>query len=297
MNRQGLETTPPDQWRPACHKARLLAWLLDVSVAICGATAVAVWAAGDQITELFIANASGYQLAGILAVPAIVNGMLLATTQKSAGLAAMELMMVCNDGESLSASNIVRRLAALPVVLVTGGVLGLLPLFSNNRRTVGDFISGTRIVEQPRFGRRIAFDSWRIFQCHFRWVVPICLVVFIGAGILLDSKSTNKEAMMNGSLVALVVGSIASIIVAVFLVRSTRVVLTETGVVRSGLFGWQRRVITWDQFHTVRINPGRVCSYLGVDLVDRRRLRIPLETATAKATVLNLQQKGVTIQF
>ena len=132
---------------PACPSARLAAWLIDTGITLALLVGTVYWTSHQLSIERFLLTADYRQLAIVLLVPTAIQLMILSVTGKTIGMFSMDLQILQADGESATLSNMLRRPLGLIAIAVTGGLIALLPFLNEHRKTIGDLLSGTRVVE------------------------------------------------------------------------------------------------------------------------------------------------------
>ncbi len=200
------------------------------------------------------------------------------------------------SGECIEFSNSLRRPFGLIGLLATAGIAILLPFLNDRRRTIGDYLSGTRVIESCAPGQRVSYDAWRIFRRVLKPLAPVTAAVSI-AMFLIYSGSGPKKAVL---LDALLIASVATLLIATMMagikVKVSRVRITPKGIQRSGWFGWKQKLIGWNDIDFARLRMKRVCSYFELHRRNRRQFKVPMEHDSAQLTVNALAANGIRIE-
>lgn len=281
---------------PACPGSRTAAWLIDAAISI-GLIALSMFVgAGTWNIEEFVLQTSYAQLGVIALLVTMSQVLCMSLFACTAGMALCELVITKPDGSKPSPLNYVRRPLGLVLIIGTVGVIVVLPLFMDSRSTIGDLISGTRVIEQPAPGRKVAYQAWRVFRLILKPVGVLSFVVCLAAFLIYQEKDANKDIVLDAVLVASMFSLLVSSIIAVLKVRFSRVRLTQDGIQRAGIFGWSSNVINWDEIDHSRIVARRHFPYFEIHRRNRRRFRVPMETDLVTLTVQALMANGIRIE-
>jgi uncharacterized RDD family membrane protein YckC len=244
----------------------------------------------------FILQTNYSQLGVLVCVPVIVHAIAASMLNATPGMYLMDVQLIQDNGENIEFSNVLRRPLGALVMLLTLGLAAFVPFLNDRRRTVGDWLSGTRVIEEVAPGRRISFSAWRIFRSTLRYLGPISAAGAIALLLASKSEGPNKAILLDAVLIAATVTLLAATLIAAVKVRLSRVRLSPRGIQRSGWLGWKRKLVAWADLDYARIRPGRLFSYFEVHRHDRRHFRIPVEHDTAQLTASTLVTNGVRIE-
>ena len=281
---------------PACHSALLVAWLIDASIS-CGVMAVVVFRYSGRVDAYdFILQTNYVQVLVLIGAPLIVYWLFLLTSQRSAGMYAMDLQLLQDNGENIEFSNALRRPLGLIGVFVTAGLAVLLPFMNDRRRTICDYVSGTRIVESLAPVYRVSYDAWRIFRRVLKPLAPVSVAASIGLLLINSGGGPNKAVLLDALLIAATATLLLATLVAGIKVKISRVRLTPNGIQRSGWLGWRRNLIGWEDIDFARLRVRRVCSYFEVHRHNRGQFKVPMEHDSAQLTMNALNVNGIRIE-
>ena len=281
---------------PASPSARLGAWFVDVSIAIALMLVVMYrYSGGFDVLE-FVLQTNYPQLLVLFGLPLFVHIVATTSLGASLGMYAMDLEIVQDCGKPVTLTNAMRRPLGLLVTCLTGGLAAALPFVDAHRRTVGDMLSGIRVVDAPGQGRRIAYDAWRLFRSSLRMVAPVTIAIAIAALLIRKDGGPNKTIVLDALLLAGTLTLLIASLVAVLRTKLTRVRLSAHGIQRSGWFGWKKGVVGWQDIDFARYRHARLCPYFEVHRHNRRRFRVPVEHDTAQLTAGTFANFGVRIE-
>jgi len=275
---------------------RLGAWLIDVSLTIAVMLLVMYRYSGGIDAREFVLQTNYTQLVVLLGVPFIAHIVFMSSLGASVGMCAMDLMLVKDNSEPVAFSNLLRRPLGILGLFATAGLAAALPFLNDGRRSLGDVMSGTRVIESPAPGRRIAYDTWRLFKSSLRALAPVTVAAAIALLLLNKSAGPNKTIFLDALLLAGITTLLLASLSSVLRSKLTRVRLTPSGIQRSGLFGWRKGVIAWSDIDFARYRHARVCPYLELHRHNYKRFRVPIEHDTAQLTVHALTTYGVRIE-
>jgi uncharacterized RDD family membrane protein YckC len=272
------------------------AWLIDASLTASLMLFVMYRYSGSIDVFEFVLQTNYTQLAVLVGVPLLVHVVAMSSLQASVGMYVMDLMLLQDDGDSVSLSHAVRRPLGIIGFFACCGITAALPYMNDRRRTLGDMLSGTRVVETPAAGRRIAYDTWRLFKSSSRGLAPVAVAGAIALLLLSKHEGPNKTVVLDALLLAGTATLLFATLAAVLRTKLTRVRLTERGIQRSGWLGWKKGVVGWGEIDFARYRPARLCPYFEVHRHDRRRFRVPIEHDTAQLTAGAFAAFGVRIE-
>lgn len=251
---------------------------------------------GFDIVE-FVLQTNYTQIAVLLGFPLILQLVAMSALQGTIGMYATDLVIVQHeDGEAAGLTNMLRRPLGVLGFVGTAGFAAFLPYMNDRRRTIGDVLSGTRVIEEPAPGRRIAYDTWRLFKASMRGLMPVSVAGAIALLLLSKQDGPNKTILLDALLLAGTATMMLASLGAALRTKLSRVRLTETGVQRSGWLGWKRRIIEWDDIDFARVQPAKLCPYFEVHRYNHRSFRIPIEHDTAQLAAIALASNGVRIE-
>lgn len=282
---------------PACISTRLTAWLLD-----CCATGVLVaggmlWLAGTTDIREFIAQTTYAQLGILLGLTLGAHLLVMGTTGRTIGMWPTELQFIQAEGDPVEWGNILRRPLGVVLLPLSLALLGIVPLLNEHRRTLGDYVSGTRVIESIASGSKISFDTWRVFKGLLRPLAPITLALAIAALLLTKGRDLpNKVIFLDAVTVALIGTLVIATVITALKVKLSRVRVDKRGIFRSGVLGWKRRPIEWGEIDHARVLPGRLFSYFEVYKTNRRKFRVPLELNVAQLMANEFVRNGVRLE-
>jgi hypothetical protein len=173
---------------------------------------------------------------------------------------------------------------------------GLIPFMNEHRRTVGDYISGTRVVESMALGRRVSYDAWRIFKTILRPVAPISLAIAIAFLLLKKGGESNKTVLLDAVVIAATGTVLLATAIAAIKVKISRVRVSPKGVQRSGWLGWSSRLVEWDDMDYAQIRPRKLFPCFEIHKNNHGTFSIPLEHNSAQYTAGALLTNGVRIE-
>lgn len=281
---------------PACMSARLTAWLIDLAVTIGLMAAVMIGFTGTADVRTVLLTVSYPQLAAVLAVPVIFHTLLIGATSRTVGLALADLQFIQGEGDGIEWSNAIRRPLAVLTLPVSIALLCVVPLLGEHRRTIGDFISGTRVIESPVPGVKVSYDAWRVFKGLLKPTAPFAFATALVGFLVLKDGGANKDVFLDALVVALIFTLLTTTVIAAVKVRSTRVRLTPTGIMRSGLLVWSNETVRWTDIDFARFRPRRLFHYFELHRKNRQRFKVPLENNAARLMADALTANGIRIE-
>lgn len=252
--------------------------------------------AGTANVDAFLLQTSYTELGWIALGATAAHVAWLSLFGSSPGMGLCELTLVRPDGRPPTLSNYVRRPLGLLLLVATCGLVILLPIVTDSRATVGDLLSGTRLIERPAPGRKVAYQAWRVFRVVLKPVGVLSFVAALATFLIFEEKQANKDIVLDAMLVASAFSLLVSSLVAMIKVRFSRVRLTPDGIQRAGVFGWSSKVINWQDIDHSRIVPRPYFPYFEIHKRNRRRFRVPLETDLVTLTVQTLMANGIRIE-
>lgn len=268
---------------PGCTSARLTAWLIDCCATYMLVVGGMMWLGGTVDIREFIAQTTYVQLGILLTLTLGVHLVVMGISGRTIGMWPTELQFIQAEGDPVEWGNILRRPLGVLLLPLSVALLGLVPLLNEHRRTLGDYVSGTRVVESITPGSKIGFDTWRVFKGLLRPLAPVTLALTIGALLLTKSRDLpNKVIFLDAVTVALIGTLLIATVITAVKVKLTRVRVEKRGIFRSGLLGWSKRPIEWQEIDHARVIPGRMFSYFEVQKKNRRKFRVPLELHVAQ---------------
>jgi len=277
----------------ACPKARLAAWLIDAGISVALLTVTAVQLSGTWTIEAFFLQTNYQQLGLIVGAPLLFHLLFLGLCERTPGMIALELQILQDDGEIATLSNLMRRPLGLPFILATGGLVAILPWLNEQRRTIGDYLSGSRVVESLALGDRISYDAWRIFKRVAKPMAPVSLAFCLVLFLLHGRGGSNKDALLNAVVGAAMVTMLVATLIAAIKVKVTRVRLSPKGIQRAGWLGWSKKMIAWSEISYARPVLTQWFPYFEVHRRNHRQFRVPMEMDSANLTARTLVANGV----
>lgn len=281
---------------PACISARLTAWLIDTAISIGMIAGSIYWATGTMDLEAFILQSTYLQLSAVLLLPLGAQIAFMGLFQRTFGMYAVDIQLLQADGEMPSWSNVIRRPIGVVTMVGSAFLAAFVPLLNDQRRTVGDYISGSRVVESLALGRRVAYDPWRIFKSIIRPLGPIGFAVTLGLLLLSKSEGANKDVFLDAVVIAALGTLLIATLIAAVKVKVSRVRITPKGIQRSGWLGWSRNLVEWGDIDHSRIHLKRLFPYFEVHRNNKRRFKVPLEHSLAQYTAEAMMRNGVRIE-
>lgn len=280
----------------ACISARLTGWLIDAAITI-GIMAVAMHVLADTMdVQEFILQSTYGQLAIVLLAPYSFHVYMLGTTDRTLGMYAVDTQVLETNGELPTWNQAFRRPLGLIPLMASGGLLGLAPLLNEHRRGTGDWASGTRVVESLAMGRKVSYDTWRIFKALIKPMGPICLAICIAVLLIQNNGDVrNKDVFIDALVLASILTLAVTTLIAAIKVKTTRVRFTPFGILRSGWFGWAN-VVPWDEMETFIIKNNRHYPHLIVRKSNNKAFRVPLEMHQSQFAMEQLAINGVRVE-
>lgn len=280
----------------ACISTRLTAWLIDAAITI-GTMAVTMYVLADTVNvQEFILQSTYGQLAIVVLAPYLIHVYMIGTTDQSFGMYALDTQVLGKNGDLPAWNQAFRRPLGLIPLIASGGLLGLAPLLNEHRRGVGDWASGTRVVESLAMGRKVSYDTWRIFKALIKPMGPICLALCIAGLLILNAGEVrNSEVLVDALVLASILTLAITTLIAAIKVKTTRVRITPFGILRSGWFGWAN-VVPWEDMETFIIRNARHYPHLIVRKSNNKAFRVPLEQHQAQFAMDQLAINGVRIE-
>ena len=282
---------------PASASARLAAFLIDLIATGVMVMVAMGWSSGTTDLAAFIAQTHYGELGIVLGTPLIIQLVAVGLTDGTIGMWLTELRIIQAAGEPLEWGNIIRRPFGLLLLPLSVACLGLIPLLSEHRRTLGDYVSGSRVVEKPVRGEKISYDPWRVFKGLLRPLAPVSLAVALAALLLNKSAGQpNHLVLMDAVVIAATWTLIIVTLATVLIVKTSRVRIDATGVYRGSLFGWSRKGVRWQEIDHARIIPRRLLNHFEVHKTNRRRFKIPLEYNLGRLMAEEFGRHGIRIE-
>lgn len=281
----------------ACASARLVTWLIDCSATVAMVVAGMWWLGGTTEVKAFILQTNYGQLALILGVPVVVHTLVMGLSDRTIGMWATDLQLLQAEGDPVDWGNVARRPLGVLLLPLTFALLGVVPLLNEHRRTITDFISGTRVVDTVRPGQQISFDTWRIFKGLLRLLAPVSVALAIGALVLMQPSGLPVKVLLLDAVVVALTGTLLVVtLVSAGKVKLSRVRVDARGILRSGLLGWANKPVGWKEIDHARILHGPLFSYFEVYRKSRRKFRVPLERHVAQLMANEFARHGVRIE-
>ena len=273
--------------------SRYIAWLIDLFVflllMISGALVVQRgWDLGS-----FLLATSYVELAALASMSAFAIVTFTAYFWQSPGMALMDLQILpASDNEQRSVGRIFRRLLGLPVTILSP----ITALATYQHLTIGDLLSGTRVVWSVGIGKRLSYDAGRIFRTVFlRWGLIILALSFVYS-LLTKGEAKNSDLVVNAVLSALLVSTSAALFISGLVSRLTRVRLSNQGVQPSGVFAW-KKTVEWSRIDYAQVVERPLLSAVKLYLFGKRRsIRIPLEPGHIQFVADSLSNKQIRIE-
>ncbi|TVS18453.1 MAG: RDD family protein [Gammaproteobacteria bacterium] len=282
---------------PACISARLAAFLLDTAIVIVIIVGTMAWSAGTTDLAEFLSQTTYGELATVLGVPLAVQLTAIGLRNNTIGMWLAELKIVQAEGDPIEWGHVIRRPLGILTMPLSILLMGLVPALNEHRRTIGDFLSGTRVVEKPARGEKVAYDAWRVFVGVIRPMAPVSLAVALG--VLLLNKSgdyANRVVLLDAAVIAATWTLTIATMTTVLLIKASRVRIDHTGIYRGSLTGWQKKAIPWEEMDHARVIPKRMLPYFEVTKKNRRRFKVPLECHVGGLMAQEFARRGIRIE-
>lgn len=282
---------------PASLSARLAAFLIDTVIVLAAIVMAMAWSAGTTDLAQFLAQTTYGELAIVLGAPLAVQLSAMGLAGCTPGMWLAELKIVQAEGDPLEWGNIIRRPLGVLTMPLSIALLGLVPVMNEHRRTIGDFMSGTRIVEKTVRGEKVAYDAWRVFNGVFKPMAPASLAIAIA--VLLINKSgdyANRAVLLDAAVIAATWTMLIATMTTVLLIKASRVRIDSAGIYRGTLLGWKKKAIPWGEIDHARVVPKRMLSYFEVTKKNKRRFKIPLECHVGGLTAQEFARRGIRIE-
>lgn len=281
---------------PACPSARLAAWLIDTGITLALLVGTVYWTSHQLSIERFLLTADYRELAIVLLVPTAIQLMILSVTGKTIGMFSMDLQILQADGESATLSNMLRRPIGLIAIAVTGGIIALLPFLNEHRKTIGDLLSGTRVVESMALGTKVGYDPWRVFKGILKPLAPVSLAIALAALLINKNQGPNKEVLLDAVVISAIGTLIFGTVIAGVKVKTSRVRLGPKGIQRSGWLGWSKKLIPWEEVEYALFRPKPLFPCFELHKTNHGKFRVPIEHNSAQLTARELVSHGVRIE-
>lgn len=267
--------------------------MIDSAVTVATIAGLIHYLSGSTDLESFLLQANYADLLVVLGIPLGLHVVFATYSQKTFGMFALDLQIISDDAEPASWGHTIRRPLGLLVAVATVGLSALLPFLNDRSRTVGDLLSGTRVVESLAIGERISYNAWRVFKSIWKPMAPATLAVAIGVLLWNKQEGPNSEVLLDAAVLSVLVTLVVGISVSALKIKTSRVRIGPNGVVRSGLLGWSNKIIGWDEIDFVKVRPRRVFSHFEVHKKNRRTFRIPIEDNSARLAASAIADHGI----
>lgn len=277
----------------ACPSARLAAWLIDAGITVVLLAVTAVQLSGTWTIEAFFLQTNYQQLGLVVGAPFLFHLLFLGLSGRTPGMIALELQILADDGDIPTLSNLMRRPLGLPFIVASGGLVAILPWLNEQRRTIGDFLSGSRVVESLALGERISYNAWRIFKRVAKPMAPVSLALCLVLFLLSGRSGSNKDALLDAVTGAATITLLFATLIAAIKVKVTRVRLSPKGIQRAGWLGWSNKLIAWSDISYARPVITQWFPYFEVHRRNHRQFRVPMEMDSANLTARTLVANGV----
>lgn len=272
------------------------AWLIDAVITI-GLIATAMQRlAGTVDVEAFLLQTTYLQLGLVALLPYAAHVIFAGIKQCTPGMYVMDLQLLTADGEFSEWSNALRRPLGLPFLIGSGFLTALIPAMNDQRRSLADYMSGTRVVESLALGTRISYDAWRVFRNILKPLAPVSLALAIAILLFNKQGGANKAVLLDAVVLAATGTILLATLIAGIKVKVSRVRLSPKGIQRSGWLGWSDKIIPWKDIDLARVCPKRLLPYFELRRLNRRRFRVPLEGDSAQYTANALASNGVRLE-
>ena len=281
---------------PACSSSRLAAWLVDTAITVALMAGTMYYLADTTDIAEFLLQTNYTQLATVVVVPTTIHLLFMSLNCASIGMYMMDLQMVQADQSPPTASNLIRRPMSVLLLLALAFLSVFVPFLNEQRRTVGDFVSRTRVVESLAPGHKISYDVWRIFKAALKQLGPVFLALSIAVFLLNKDAGPNKDTFLRAVTSATTATLLVATIFAAMKVKVTRVRLSTVGIQRSGWFGWSGTPIKWGDIDYAQARVRGICPYFEIHKLNHRRFKVPIERSSAQLTALTLLNHGVRME-
>lgn len=281
---------------PASLSTRMAAFLLDTVIVVVAIVIAMAWSAGTTDLAQFLSQATYGELTIVLGVPLALQLGVMSLTRSTPGMWLADLTIVQAEGDPLDWGNIIRRPMGLIMMPLSIALLGLVPVMNEHRRTIGDFISGTRIVEKPARGQKVAYDSWRVFTKVIKPIAPASLAIAIAVTLMRQSRPhANRELLLDAAVIAATSTMLIAVMTTALLIKASQVRIDTSGIYRSSLLGWKKKAVSWVEIEYARVVQRSVLSYFEVTKKNKSRFKIPMECRVAGLTAYEFSRRGIRI--
>jgi len=281
---------------PACPGSRTAAWLIDASICVAVVAGTMYLTTGTTHVTAFILATNYTGLGLVVAAPALFHVLVTSSYGRSVGMMLSDLTIVSTESRPLRWTQTGRRPLGVLVMLMTCGMSLLVPLLNENRRSVADFISSSRVIERPAPGAKVSYDTWRIFKSIARPVGIVSFALAIAALLMVKKPDSNKDVLVDSFLAASTFALLVASLIAITKAKLSRVRLRPDGIQRSGWFGWSDKTIPWTDIEYSRVRPARLFPSFEIHKKNRRRFRVPMERDHIQFTAQVLVDHGVRIE-
>ncbi len=272
--------------------SRSFAWIFDVVVFALLLLAGASLINGGTDLEAFLLATNYFELGVLCLLATVVVLIFTIRYRRTPGMAVMDLQVVsASEDTELSSSKIVRRLFAFPISILSP----ISALLTHERKTVGDFISGTRVVWGVGIGKTLCYDAGGIFRVIFTRRGLIILVLSLIYSLLTKEDVPNSELVLDAFVVALLVATAGALLISGLVTRLTRVRVSDFGVQQSGLWRWGK-VVDWEHVEFAQVIPRLFLPYVKAHRRKGRAIRIPMETGHNQYLADLLHFKNIRIE-
>lgn len=283
--------------KAATVTSRTVAFLADMVIAglLIG---VGMYGTLGTIDPVDFLLATGYtELLIVLFIPAIFFCICLANGNATPGMVVADIeALTAKEHAALSWLHAALRTILWPLSVAPAG-LGLATYYVTERRqTLHDLLSGTRVVERPFMGIKVSYEPWAVLWPLTIRLGPIILTLILATLVYLSDAGTAREMLGEALTAAVLITMGVVIAVTAFRIQLSKVRMTPAGIQRSGLLGWRKRIVAWEDIDKATFKQKRFFSYLKCQLNNRRSLRIPIHSENASSTGIALKEQGVFIE-
>lgn len=281
----------------ASATSRCMAFAVDIVVgaALMWVAMYAILKTGSPRTFLL---ATGYgHLAFVLAVPALVFSTFLAHGNATPGMIAADIQVLDKRaGTAIGWTTAILRTLLWPLSVAPAGA-GLLTYFITKRRqTLHDIVTGSIVVERPFIGVKLAYRPWPVFWTMTLRAGPVIMAVTLAALVYLTSADRARDFLVDAAAVSAALTVLLTASISILKVHTSKARLTPRGIQRSGLLGWKKTIIPWDEIDHATVKIRRYFSYLRCKTINKSSFRLPLDTGNTSMAAQELGAHGVRIE-
>ena len=274
-----------------------MAFAVDVVVG-----AAVVWVAMYAILKTgspreFLLTAGYGQLAFVLVVPFVVFSTFLAHGNATPGMIATDIQVLDKKkGTAIGWKTAVLRTFLWPFSVAPAGA-GLLTYFiTKQRQTMHDIVTGSIVVERPFIGVKLMYQPWPVFWAMTLRAGPIIMAVTLATLVYLTSTDRAREFFVHAAAVSAALTVLLTASTSILKVHTSKARLTPSGIQRSGLLGWKKKIIPWDEIDHATVKIRRYFSYLRCKTINKSSFKLPLDTGNTSMVAQELGAHGVRIE-